>query len=74
MCRAACEEGWLLPAPRFWHCFAGYFGLDDAAMRRWWEALCSSRCPLAVTWRQAIQLCDEIGDPEPGSRARLLAA
>ena len=35
------------PAPRFWRSFAGYFGLDDVTTRRWWEALCTSRMPLA---------------------------
>jgi hypothetical protein len=53
----------MLLAPRFWRCFAGYFGLDDGAMRRWWEALCASRMPLAETWRLAILTCDEIEAP-----------
>ena len=63
MCHGASEQDGLLPMPRFWRCFAGYFDVDDANMRRWWEAVCASRMPLAQTWRRAIWACDDIEAP-----------
>jgi hypothetical protein len=34
--------------PRFWRCFTGHVGLDDAASRRWWKAVCAAQRPNAV--------------------------
>ena len=63
MFRAASRHDGLLPMPHFWRAFAGYFEVDDGNMRRWWEAVCVSRLPLAVKWRQAMWLCDEVDAP-----------
>ena len=49
-----------MPAPpRFWRCFTGYFGLDEAASRRWWQAVCVGQGAVPVAWHRAMLACAE---------------
>jgi hypothetical protein len=45
----------------------GYFGIDDAASRRWWEAVCAAHDPVAVRWREAREACDTVESPSPAA-------
>ena len=63
-----------MPAPpRFWRCFTGYCGLDEAASRRWWQAVCAAQGLQAVAWHRAMVACDVVESPSPDAvRAFLL--
>ena len=57
--------GLMQEPPRFWRCFTGYFGLDEAAARRWWQAVCVAQGPHAVAWHRAMRACDAVESPSP---------
>jgi hypothetical protein len=57
----------MLDAPRFWRCFVAHFGIDDAASRRWWEAVCAAQEPNAVAWRRAMLACDDVESVSPAA-------
>jgi hypothetical protein len=59
--------------PRFWRCFTGYFGLDEAASRRWWEAVCVAQGAVPVAWHRAMLACADLESLSPeGVRTFLL--
>ena len=63
----------MLGPPRLWRCFTGHFGLDEAAARRWWQAVCVGQGAVPVAWCRAMLACADIESLRPeGVRAFLM--